>query len=380
MPGLRVALLLAAPFPAPQGSQRFVATQALALREAGADPSLFVYGHGDGRVFDALPLCRAPRWLTPKSLRSGLGPRRPLADLGLGWALLRAHRARRFDAIVAHNAEAALLALTLRPALQCPVLYVAHTLWEEELASYLPGGAAGWARQTGCALDRHLARSADASIALSSFALRRLRDHGARRVERIPPPHRIEAPCSDEVARQVCARHGLSPGDFALYAGNLDRYQNLDLLDAAAERLSDLPVVVATHDAAGADLPHLRVVEIASPETARALIATAALVVVPRCAPGGFPIKLLEAMEASRALVARAELADTLCHGASGWLLPASVDGRALAEVLRGLARDPALRHRLGRGARRSLETHHDPATVASATCALLAELAATRR
>jgi hypothetical protein len=62
---------------------------------------------------------RAP--LSPRKLASGPSPAKPFADLALAASLARAHRRTPFDAVLAHNAEAALAALLVRPLLQRPV-------------------------------------------------------------------------------------------------------------------------------------------------------------------------------------------------------------------------------------------------------------------
>jgi glycosyltransferase involved in cell wall biosynthesis len=354
---LRLALVCAFPFPAPLGSQRFAAEQARALEAAGAEVELLSYG-------------------ASRALRRGLDPRKLGADAGLARALAAAQRARRFDAVLAHNAEAALVALALRPRLRLPVVYVAHTLWAEELRAWAP---LPFAASLGAALDRALARRADAVLVLCEAAWRALGPAARGPLARIPPGH-TPGPAPDPAAiAGACARHGLAPEGFALYAGNLDRYQDLDVLDAAAAREPVLPIVVATHDARGARFATLRVIEVGSIDEARLLVHGAALALLPRWSAGGFPIKLLHYMEAGRAIVARARLADTLVHGESAWLLAEDAGPDAFAAALRTLAADRALRARLGAGARRALAERHAWPPLAAATLELVRKALAAR-
>jgi glycosyltransferase involved in cell wall biosynthesis len=379
---VRLALLAAFRFPAPQGSQRYADEQARALAAAGANVTLFCYGRGDGRDTGALPVVRSAPWLAPARPSARLDLRKLPSDASLMRALVRAHRAAPFDAVLAHNAEAALLALALRPLLRVPVVYVAHTLWEVELAAYLPSAraVAGATRAPGAALDRLLARRADATLVLSRAAEAALHPHARGPFMRIPPGWtRERAPDADEV-EDVCRRHALSPGAFAIYTGNLDGYQDLPDLDAAAARLGARALVVATHDSRRAALRHLRVLRVASPEESRLLTYGARLALVPRRHVGGFPIKLLQYMEAARAIVARGPLADTLAHGESGWLLERDASADDLAAAIARVYDDGALAARLGAGGERVLAKAHDWPALALDTLDLTREAIARAR
>jgi glycosyltransferase involved in cell wall biosynthesis len=346
---LRLALLGAFAFPAPLGSQRFFAEQASALAATGAEVARFTY---------------SARGATLR----GLDPRKLAADRALARDLAAAQRARRFDAVLAHNAEAALLALAARGRSGPPLVYVAHTLWGDELASWLRVPAA---RRAGAALDRALARRADAVLALSEAAARAFAPYARGPLARIAPGHTPEPAPAPEAVTAACARHGLPPDGFALYAGNLDRYQDLAVLEAAAAHDPTLPLVVATHAARGARFRRLRLIEVSSLEELRSLVHGAAVALLPRSSRGGFPIKLLHYLAAGRAIVARAGVADGLVDGESGWLLADAAGPEQFAAAVRTLARDPALRARLGAGARSALAQHAWPAR-ASETLALV--------
>ena len=74
----------------------------------------------------------------------------------------------------------------------------------------------------------------------------------------------------------------------------------------------------------------------------------------------GFGRAVLEAMALGRAVVASAVggLREAIRDGENGFLVP-SGDTAALTDRIRRLARDPALRARLGREARREVDTHY---------------------
>jgi glycosyltransferase involved in cell wall biosynthesis len=356
---LRIAVLGAFPFPVPQGSQVYAADQARALARAGARPTLICYGRGSGPDPEDLELVRVPRAFSPRRLRAGPSPWKPLADLGLLATLVREHRSRRFDAVLAHNAEAALVARAARSRLRLPVVYVAHTLLADELPSYAARPLGGFLSRLGAALEAGIVRRADAVLALSGFAGARLEAAGAGRIAVIPPGiDPSPAPSADEVAK-TCARHGLLVGGYAVYAGNLDGYQNLATLARAAARIPELPVVVATHARERADLQPLRVLRVRDLAEMRALVHGAGVAVLARRMRGGFPIKLLNYMEAGRAIVAYEGVADTLEHERSGWLLPRSAGAEEMAQAIAKLLGDPERAARLGEGARAVLASQH---------------------
>ena len=325
---------------------------------------------------------RSAPWLAPARPSARLDLRKLPSDASLMTALLRAHRAAPFDAVLAHNAEAALLALALRPFLRLPVVYVAHTLWEVELAAYLPKARSisRVTRAPGAALDRLLAENADATLVLSQAAERALRPHARGPIARIPPGWtRERAPEPDEV-EDVCRRHDIAPDSYAIYTGNLDAYQDLNELDVAARLAPQRPIVVATHDSRALRLRNVRVLKIAAPEEARLLVYGARAALVPRRHVGGVPIQLLQYLEASRAIVARVPLADTLVHGESGWLIERGDDASVFAGAIARVFDDKALAARLGAGARRVLDKAHDWPALALDTLDLVREAIARAR
>jgi glycosyltransferase involved in cell wall biosynthesis len=373
----RLALLAAFPFPLPQGSQVYVAQQARALALAGADVTLLCYGRGAPDAGEIAALQRAgvrlrcaPSALSRTPLAAGPSLRKPLADAALLGTLLKAQRRQRFDAVLAHHVEAACVGFAARSLGGAPVIYVAHTLLAHELPSYAPPRLAKVARRFGRALDRFVARRADASITLSSAAETALRAHGAGPVTRIRPGLDAATPPSAAAVALACARVGLVPGRFTAYAGNLDAYQDLALLAAAAP--GEAPVVALTHDPLRSTPPGLRRVHVRDAAQARTLLFGAAAAVVPRRIVGGFPIKLLNYMEAERAIVAFADVAEGFTHDVDAWLLPREAGAAALRAALGTLLARTALSQRLGAAARGLLAARFRPEESAARTLALI--------
>jgi glycosyltransferase involved in cell wall biosynthesis len=297
-----------------------------------------------------------------------------LADAALATRFAAEARARHFDVALAHNAEAALAALLVRPVTRVPVVYVAHTLLGNELDAYFAPGLSQLARGLGEGLDTTLAARADGVLALCSSAAGRLRPNARGPLAVIPPGLDPAPPPAADSVELICARCGVEPGHFVLYTGNVDGYQDLGLLGEAARLAPGLPMVVATHGERVASDAALRCVR-TEPAEARALTYACAAAVLPRGRRGGFPIKLLNYMEAGRAIVARSGLVDGLEHGVSAWLVPADAGPREFASALETLTRDAVRAARLGRGARALLELRHAWGPLAKQTLELCEEV-----
>lgn len=366
---MRVALVGAFPFPLPQGSQIYVAEQSEALRRAGAEPVLITYREGAIR---------------PSRGRSGPSLAKPFADAALLWAVLRAHWRSPVDVVLAHNAEAAVVSIAARVWTGVPVLYVAHTILRYELSAYAPPR---WRRildAIGGGIDAWIARRADGILALSHDSRALLEPHARCPIEVVPPGlDPADPPQPDEQAR-ACRAAEVEPGRFVLYAGNLDGYQDLELLDAAAGlcRQEAIPFVVATHEARNGTerFPNLRIVVPSTFAEIRALHFAAGTLVLTRRRPGGFPIKLLNYMEAGRAIVAFAGIAPGLQDRVNARLLDEKSGAEELALVIRELWKDPEQGEQLGRAARTHLLRQHASQDLAERTLTFAAGVEKRRR
>ena len=378
---MRLAVLGAFPFPYPQGSQIYAGQQATALAQNGADLCLMNYGRGAGD--STVPHQTIPKLLAPRRHHSGPHWGKPVADAALLFHYLRQHRKEPFDLALAHNAEAAMIGIIARRFIHVPVLYVAHTLMQKELSAYGPPSWSPACDRIGTTIDSALARNADGIIVLSPEAEQVLLPHARGPIRVIPPGLDPSASPSEAEQAHACKRHGLEPSQFTLYSGNLDRYQNLELLRAASKQIADPshPIVVATHDArgtavlAGTRSTATRIVQVDRFEEMRALLWAAHTLVMTRQRAGGFPIKLLNYMEAGKPIVAFESIGVGLQHDHSAWLLPSRAGSSELAHALLSLRRDSGRAARLGVAARRRLETHHAWQNLAEETLTLAREI-----
>ncbi|MCF6283812.1 MAG: glycosyltransferase family 4 protein [Candidatus Hydrogenedentes bacterium] len=350
---LRIALVSACPYPVPQGSQVFLRDNALALKARGHDVRLVVYGYGEGRDHSGLHIHRCHR--IPGEGRTKAGPSlvKPLQDLALAKTLRDVVRRERIDAVIVHNYEALLVGLL---AGKRPLIYHAHNAMSDELPYYF--GGSRHAERLGRWLDRTFPRRADRVIVphrrLAGHLIVRGCDH--TKVSIIPPPVRV-----GDFEASV-AREAIPP---VIYTGNLDAYQNLGLLFAAMEqvrkRLPDARLQIATPDKAA--YPDAEVVPIRGFDSLHRLLAQDSVLALPRVSWSGYPIKLLNAMAAGKAIVACQSAAYPLTDGVDGLVVPDD-DVDAFAEALHRLLIDAKLRHTLGRAARTAAEQAHDPEAV----------------
>ncbi len=342
---MRVALVIAGPYPASRGSQVLVSHLALGLRERGHAVHVVSYGARRGE-------------------RPGPRAARVARDAVLLARLWRTVRREGVEVLHAHNYEAAIASLVVGRATGRPVVYHGHSAHADELPLYVSAPAARrWMGRLGRLLDAQVPRRADFCIAVSEALAARLRRAGV----------------ADQAL--VCLEPALAPGELeaavpgggddglVCYAGNLDAYQNLDfLLESfalvrAAEPAARLRLVShpdarehAARLARRGLAPGVDIVLARSYRQVRDELGRAAVAVCPRAERSGFPMKLLTYLAMGRAVVTCAGSAKGLADGRTARVV-ADGDAAGFAGAIVSLLRDPAERTRLGRAARRRVES-----------------------
>ncbi len=285
------------------------------MHATGRPVHLIAYPHGAGGV-PSFPVERL--WPLPpvRSLRSGPSAGKVLLDTQLTLRLPRWLRTLRPVHVVAHHVEAA-AAVALGSGNR-PFAFFAHTALGPELPYYLPGVPTAWLRRAGDRLDRWLLRRAHRRMAVSPLLARRLETLGGREVHVVPVPWPLPPPIRATARTAARRALGIEPDErVVLYAGNLDAYQGwetlLEMLGRLLERHRSTRLLVATASeptpltraARRAGLRHRLLLAPLHGETDRRRAHAAAdCVVVPRRAPGGLPVKLLDAMARGLPVVA----------------------------------------------------------------------------
>ena len=335
------------PFPSPQGSQVFVHGMARALAARGHEVRLCCYGHGVGEADPRLRLFRT--WAPPGYARMRAGPDwvKPLLNAGLARQVLLA--AQGADLVHAHNYEAPLACLPARARHGLPLVYCAHNQLAEELPSYASTARGRQVAQiSGRALDLSVPRLADLAQAIHPRAVPALRALGCRAVVCVMPG-------VDPAELPETAPAALPPGPWVVYAGNPDRYQDLDVLFAAMHLLPEARLLLVSAADMGeweAQLPPgtLRV-QTSDFAVVRAHLAAADIGAIPRVQCSGFPIKLLNQLGMGLPTVMSASAAVDL----PGVVVAPDRDPVAWAAALRALLAAPDRRAALRAAARRGV-------------------------
>ena len=355
MMSLRIAMVGACPYPAPQGSQVFMRNTAQCLQSVGHDVHLVVYGYGVGADHSGLHVHRAAR--VPFAAKTAPGPSfaKPFQDITLTFALRRVIEKHHIQVVCAHNYEALFAALLARKR---PILYFAHNAMSDELPHFFHN--ARITEEIGRFLDRTFPRRADAVIAPH----RRLAGHlvvrgcAQEQVSVVPPP--IDARLFEPAPVDPTAAPPV------IYTGNLDAYQNLPLLFNAMKlvrnKMPNTRLIIAT--AAKAEQLDAEIAPIMGFDALHRFLAQDAVFAAPRVSWSGYPIKMLNAMAAGKAVVACESAAYPITHEETGLIVPDD-DVHAYAAALMRLIKEPGLRAALGAKARETILEKHQPEMVA---------------
>ncbi len=372
----------AMPFPTPQGTQAVLHAMMQALAEDGRDAHLLTYGDGAGPIAPSYHWHPGGRVPGSPGERSGPSVRKLASDAALAMKLRSLNQRLRPEVIVAHHVEAAAtcLAATTRP-----FVFFAHTALGPELPTYLPrgGGKLGPLVQlAGHTLDRELCRRADAVAAISPSLRDSLEELSRRSVTYVPPPWSVPAPMTPAERHLGRQDLGLSEDDeVILYAGNLDRYQGVEVALGAAERVATTRprarlVVATASDTEALELEAGAMIittELPRDEASRRrLYAAADVAVIPRRAPGGLPIKLLDALARGLPVAAPRRAAAGLPLGDAA-LLVADDDARALAAAINLALSSPRAARDVAERGRQFITREHSPARFLTALDSLFA-------
>lgn len=343
------------PYPSPQGSQVYVKSILLGLARLGHEVHLLCYGHGIGStdVEESLGvrIHRTPPLFGYSNMRAGPDAFKPLLD---AWMTLKLREVRP-EIIHVHNYEAPLVAVLGKVISKhlrgVPVVYSAHNTMGEELPTYFEGGRTQkWMTRFGRLLDKTIPRLADQTLVLRPSSIPMLKELGCKNVMSVLPGI-SPGEFLDLSTLKRDKPKGMDDGQWVVYAGNPDAYQNLEILLAAMNALPEVGLVmVSASETDQWQRAKGRVLRIQTTDFSEVqrVIANADLAVIPRIQCAGFPMKLLNylALECVT-LVSEGSFVDL-----PGVISFPNGDVASLVQELRRLLKDDDVRRSLKKRAR----------------------------
>lgn len=360
---MRVLLLAPQPFFVERGTPIAVRALASALCRQGHEVDLLALHGGEDVAIPGLRLFRAARPPFVRAVPIGFSFSKLACDVLLIAAACRLLLRRRYDVIHAME-ETIFPALLARLFLGVTVVQDMDSLMVDQIVEK-------WPRLMPLgkplnAVERFAMRRADAVVGVCPHIVERIRA-GAPRQRVFLLPDIADPPPSGDPPEGLWDLRGLAgdAGPLALYVGNLEGYQGVDLLVAA---MAELPpeaegcrlvvvggkaedVAAAKEKAARLGLG-ARVVFTGPAPLAHLpwLLRQADILCSPRRIGVNTPMKIYSYMAAARPIVATRIASHTQVLDENSALL-VDPDPIALAEGIAALAADPALRRRLGEAA-----------------------------
>jgi glycosyltransferase involved in cell wall biosynthesis len=363
-------VLVIAPQPFYQERGTPIATKLLveALQAAGHEVDVLTYHVGDDPKLPGVRVFRAPAVPFVREVPIGFSLRKVLCDLALLWRLVTLTRRHRYDVLHAVE-EAVFLSLLVRGFRSRVVYDMDSSLPEQLLGKYATLRVMDGALRR---LERLAIARSDLVLAVCEDLATRARGYATKTP--VDVVEDVSLLGSDDAASNAVEnlRGALPDGALlALYVGNLERYQGVDvMLDALAKfespplkfvAIGGAPESVAAYRARAAALGLGSTAVFLGARPVRELgayLEQADLLVSPRLSGHNTPMKLYSYLAAGKPILATRIRSHTqvLSDETAMLVEPSAAD---LARGLYALLRSPGLRERLGLAARRLAATRY---------------------
>ncbi len=366
---MKILLLAPQPFYQERGTPIAIKLLLEILSKRGDRVDVITLHEGENITLRGVTLHRTPALPFLKNIRPGFSPKKLICDaLMLPKAISMAARGK-YDYVHAVE-EAAFIAFLLKLLFGIPYLYDMDSSLSGQLTDKI--GALKPFLPIFRALEGIMIRYADAVVPVCDSLRDDAAKSGAKKIAvlyDVPIPAEV---CSVPV-ENVRARFGLR-GVMAMYVGNLEPYQGIDLLLEsfwlAAQERNPLDLVIIGGKSAdiqkyigkARDLDiESRVHFLGAKPVAllSAYLAQADILVSPRIKGSNTPMKLYSYLESSKAILATNLWTHTQVLDAESALLTDALP-RAYADGLLRLANDPALRSRIGVAGRQLIDTKYN--------------------
>ncbi len=358
------------PFFAARGSPIRVRSEAQALAELGFEVDLLAFPFGQNVKIPGVRLIRTPNPFGLKDVPIGPSFWKGVYDFLLFWTARRLMLRKQYHAVHCVE-EAGIIGLLLRPRIGCKLIFDKHS----DVASHRGGRLRNLAMWLYGTIERQVIRHADAVVTGQPLVhlTRSLAGHDRVYPVCDLPSTRREA--NAERSPAIRRRLERATGDvLVLYLGNFAPYQGLKLMFHA------IPCVVRARAEArfviiggsSDDVVGWRKWLEASntgdavlflpgivPDDVPDYLAAADILLSPRSAGSGAPLKHLDYLKANRAIVATDTVANRFYLDRSVALLTGT-SAQEFADGIIRLIADPCLRERLAHNARQRVEGSYD--------------------
>jgi len=396
---VRIVIVAACPFPANHGTPAAIRLLAINLAEIGHKVHLVTYPQKDESLSTkGLNIHRVSiPFLKANHIAIGPSYRRLLYDFFMIFQLIKIIKKYDIQVIHAHNYESTIAAAIAKRVTGTPLIYNGVNSMADELASYDFIKPRKLAHFFGKLLDYIVPRTGDIITTLSDELKDYLQSLGIKEKKIIVIPPGVEIEMFEHGdGERIRKLHGLNNAPIVMYTGALEAFQRIDyLLYAMQEVIKTQPTAkllmvgnirntsaTKKYTQMAKDLgiaENIVFIETVPLDQLADYLAAANVAVVPRPNCPGYPIKLLNYMAASKAIVTFKGSAKAIFHGYSGYIAE-DHDCASLAKGISLLLRDTNLQTVLGGRAKQSLYGVFDWETLAKGTELLYRQVIYDRR
>ncbi len=366
---MRVLLLAPHPFYQERGTPIAVDLLLRALSERGDEVDLLTFHEGEGRDYPGLRLHRIRPWFRIRDIPPGFSAKKLLCDAHLFWRFLRLLKTQRYDVVHAVE-ESAFMAWLACPWRRLPFVYDMDSCMTTQLVDKFT-----FLRPLRGMLDYIESlpmRRAAAVVPVCEALARQVRRYRSDNVVILKDISLLEdmAPVSEvpDVRREL----GIE-GPLAMYIGNLESYQGIDLMLESFAIVKDKPYAphlvviggapghVTHYEARARQLGAAHCVHFLGQRPVRHMagyLRQADILLSPRTQGVNTPMKVYSYLHSGRALLATRLPTHTQVMDDEIAML-AAPESASFAAAMDALLADEALRARLARRARAFIEAEH---------------------
>ena len=365
---MKVMLIAAQPFYTQRGTPIAVRLLATELGRMGHEVDLLTYWVGEDIDIPGVTIIRATRIPGIRDIPIGFSVRKLLANCSLLLTFLGLIVRRRYAVIHAVE-ETVFFAVMTRWIHRARIIYDMDSSLAQQMCRHF--ASAKILHPIFRSMEKFAIRRSDRIVAVCedlAVTARQFNDPvNVFVLNDIVPPEATSEPAIDQL------REFAEPGDIlALYVGNLESYQGVDLLVDAADKLpTDIQLRILIVGGSAADIDEYRRVigtrsldnriVLLGPRPLTQLMAylqQADILLSPRASGNNTPLKLYCYMSAGKPIVATEIVSHTqVLTNRLAMLVPPSAG--AIADALVALAADPGLREKLGEQVRNEAESRY---------------------